>query len=468
MAVGNVRSRSQIVASPATKAARGEVSQLSQSQPDKFPCHVLPPGSVLTFVLEASKALDVDPALVAGPCLAVLAGCIGNRRRIVLKPRSWIEACVLWIATVMPSGSKKTPAMNLALDHLHTLEITALSEYADKVEEWKEDRGEEPEPPRRLLVSDITTEALLSVHAKAPLGLLLYRDELGGWLRGFDQYKSGKGSDAQTWTEMHQGKPCLIDRKTSGTLSVPRAAVSIVGGIQPELLRNSLCGEHLYDGVASRVLFIAVPERPKQWNEKTISDDSRTEWNSLLQELLALQPNEDGTPVDLLMTDKAKAIWVSYYDEHGKREAEEDGPVKAAMSKLEGTTARLALVIQLAIDPQSAEVDKEAMKAGIAISNWFEGQARRVYQGFEETTKERDRRDARDWIARRGGSTTERDFARNGPGWLRKRAKAVLADLVAEGMARRSRQLGHRADVYTLCDCDSCDRPMKGTTHESP
>jgi hypothetical protein len=419
------------------------VSQLSQSQPEKFPVWVLP-EPVLSFVLEAAEALGVDPALIAGPCLAVLAGCIGNRRKIVLKS-SWSEACVLWVAVVMPSGSKKTPAINSVLEHLHKLKA---AESADSA--------------RRLLVSDITTEALLLVHARAPLGLLNHRDELGGWLKGFDQYKSGKGSDAQTWAEMYQGKPCIIDRKTSGTLSVPRAAVSIVGGIQPEILRKALCGEHLYDGVASRVLFIAVPERPKQWNENTISDKAREGWSSLLNELLELQPNEDDTPLELPLSSKAKAAWVSYVNEHGKREEdEEEGPIRAAMSKLEGATARLALIIQLAKNPQSVQVYAKAMEAAIEISNWFEGQARRIYQGFEETAQERDRRAAYEWIARKGGSTTPHDFAHGGPYRLRKRASEVLNDLVAAGLAARPKNRG----AYTLCD--SCDRPMIGATHGS-
>lgn len=434
------------------------MSQLSLSQPDEFPVWVLP-SRVLFFVVEAAEALGVDPALVAGPCLATLAGCIGNRRRIVLKP-GWSEACVLWIAIVMPSGGKKSPAIKQALEYLADLEAAALAKYAEIMEKWKallKERGEESEPPIRLLVSDITTEGLLSVHSKAPLGLLLYRDELGGWLKGFDQYKSGKGSDAQTWTEMHQGNPCIIDRKTSGTLSVPRAAVSIIGGIQPEILRKEFSGEHLFDGVASRVLFIAVPERPDKWTEETLSADSETDWNSLLEELLGLEPNEDGTPVDLPMTAKAKAVWMSYHDEHAERRARETGPIRAAMSKLKAATARLALVIQLASNPQSDAVAVKAMKAGITLSNWFEGQARRIYQGFEETKQERDRREVYDWIASRGGSTTARGFRRLGPGGLRSRAGGLLADLVAEGLAQRFPQPGNKGDVYTLCDCDSCD-----------
>lgn len=430
------------------------MSQLSLSQPDAFPVEVLPPR-VLLFVEEAAVALGVDPALIAGPCLAALAGCIGNRRRIVLRP-GWSEACVLWIAIVMPSGSKKSPAIKRATGYLADLEAAALAEYAEIMEKWK-GGPQEPERPNRLIVSDITTEGLLSVHSKAPLGLLLYRDELAGWFNGFDRYNSGKGGDAQTWAEMHQGTPCIIDRKTSGTLSVPRAAVSIVGGIQPEILRKALTGDHLYDGIASRVLFIAVPERLKKWDEEESRDDTRMGWTSLLDELLALRPNEDGTPVDLPMTERAKAAWASYYNEHAQREAKEHGPMRAAMSKLEATTARFALVIQLAKNPRSVEVYAKAMKAGIVLSNWFEGQARRVYRGFEETEQERDRREVYAWIMKHGRSTTERDLANGGPNRFRKRAREVLADLVAAGSAERFPQPGKKGDVYTLCDSDSCD-----------
>jgi hypothetical protein len=444
--------QSQTVASPATDNGGGEVSQVSLSQPEAFPWEDLP-ERVTLLVAEAAEAIGVDLALIAGACLAVLAGCIGNRRRIELKP-GWFEACVLWIAIAMPSGSKKTPAIKSALEHLAKLEAAALAKYEEDIEAWKAQPQEErkPEPPIRRLVSDTTTEALLSIHAKAPLGLLLYRDELGGWLRSFDQYKGGKGADAQTWTEMYQGNPCFIDRKGSGTLSVPRAAVSIVGGIQPELLRSALSGEHLYDGVASRFLFIAVPERPNWWNENTISAEALEGWAGLVNELLALQPNEDGTPIDLPFTAGAKAVWVRYHEEHVAREFQEEGPMRAAMSKLKGVTARLALVIQLAIGPQSVEVDVEAMKAAIEISKWFEGQARRIYQGFEETAQERDRRVVYDWIMSRGGSTTQRDLANRGPNRFRKRAEEVLKDLVTAGLAERLPQSGNKGDVYKLCD----------------
>jgi hypothetical protein len=452
---------SQTVATSATNASSGEVSQLSQSQPDEFPLGVLP-EPVLVFAFEAANALGVDPALVAGPCLATLAGCVGNRRRIVIKPGAWCEPCILWIATVMRSGGRKTPSNAHVLEHLQEREAEEIeeekarrAEYEKEMEAWKarKDNGdppEKPEPALRLLVSDITTEGLLLLHAGAPLGLLLHRDELGGWLRSYNQYKNGKGADAQTWCEMHQGQPALIDRKGSPTLSVPRAAVSIVGGIQPELLQSAISGEHMFDGIAARLLFVAPPERVKKWTEATIRDEVREEWNGLLKKLLALRLDKDGAPIDLPMTDDAREVWISYYDEHAQREHSEDGILRSALAKLEAATARLALVVQLANDPQSTEVGVDAIRAGIELSRWFEGQARQVYAGFEEGAKDRERRQLCDWIADREGTTTRRDLARYGPNQFRKRAQEVLDDLVAAELAERSPQKGNLAPKYVL------------------
>ena len=68
-------------------------------------------------------------------------------------------------------------------------------------------------------------------------GLLLSRDELGGWIASFDQYKARAGSDTANWLSMHRAGPITIDRKTGRRIiHVPRVAVSVTGGIQPEVL----------------------------------------------------------------------------------------------------------------------------------------------------------------------------------------------------------------------------------------
>ena len=81
----------------------------------------------------------------------------------------------------------------------------------------------------------------------------MVRAELGGWIGGFDRYAGGKGGDAAKWLRMFGGRPMIVDRKTSGTIYVPAAAVSIAGGIQPETLRRALGTEHRENGLAARL-----------------------------------------------------------------------------------------------------------------------------------------------------------------------------------------------------------------------
>lgn len=429
---------SQSVANPATTGSSGEVSQLSQSQPEDFPVDALP-DPVRPFVLEAATALAVDPALVAGPCLAAMAGCIGNRRRIFLKP-GWTEPAILWVAIVQRSGGKKTPAIKTVLRHLAEREI-----------EMRTDSRGAPTQLNRLLVSDITAEALLSIHASTPLGLLLYRDELGGWFNALNQYKpGGKGSDAQTWTEMHQAGLALVDRKTNASaIVVPRATVSIIGGIQPNMLQEKLARGHCEDGIGPRLLLIATPERLSLWTEATISKETQDRWNSLLDQLLALEPDREGIPVDLPLTPEAQEEWVDHHDTLAMRiVAEKNHHLCSVMSKLKGTSARFALVHQLGSDPRAEEVTLESVQAAIKLSKWFENQARHVYSSLEDAEKDRELSVAHNWIVTHGGRTTLHAFANAGPSALRKRAREVLDKLVTAGKIAIVKDPGRRADEY--------------------
>ena len=146
---------------------------------------------------------------------------------------------------------------------------------------WRKTGHENGEPPPlppdkptsgRCWCSDTTVEALAQILGDAPRGILVIRDELSGLLRGFDQYKSSKGADVAHFLEMHRAGHLLVDRKTGdrSTISVPRAAVSIAGGIQPEILRRALGEENFENGLAARFLMAMPPRRAKLWRDRTL------------------------------------------------------------------------------------------------------------------------------------------------------------------------------------------------------
>jgi hypothetical protein len=65
----------------------------------------------------------------------------------------------------------------------------------------------EPESPvlERVVTGDVTIEKLAALLEDNPKGLLVSRDELGGWLASFTRYKGGAGgSDLPNWLELSQ------------------------------------------------------------------------------------------------------------------------------------------------------------------------------------------------------------------------------------------------------------------------
>ena len=113
-----------------------------------------------------------------------------------------------------------------------------VTEYERDLIDWKRKKiGAPPKKPEepvadRFIVSDVTVEALALLLRNAPRGVLLARDELVGWIGGFDRYRQGRGADAHQFLEMHRAGRLIVDRKTGDhrTITVPRAAVSICGG----------------------------------------------------------------------------------------------------------------------------------------------------------------------------------------------------------------------------------------------
>jgi hypothetical protein len=436
-----------------------------------FPVDLLP-DPVRRYVTEAAKAIGCDPCYVALPMLSGLASAIGNTHRLALK-RAWEEPAILWTTIVGESGAAKSPAMEAALRPVKRRQHLAMKDHERAVKEWEAEHArwevehaawkkatakgsdeDPPEPPAkpvcpRTWTDDTTTEALVVRLRENPRGLLMVRDELSGWFN-FDRYAGGKGGgDAAKWLEVFGGRALIVDRKTSGTEYVPRASVSIAGGIQPETLRRALGQEHRDNGLAARLLFAMPPRRPKRWTEDDVSERTEAALAVVFDRLYALKADtdEEGDPQPRLvrLDARAKRAWAAFVNEHGREQAERTGDEAAAWSKLEGYAARFALVIHLtrvaAGDPTIADpsmVDEASVAAGVALVRWFAREAERVYALLSGDDEAREQSRLIDWIDGRGGSVTVSEVSKGIRRYRGKtdEAREVLAALVEAGHGR--------------------------------
>jgi len=420
------------------------------------------PQPLAEYAAACAEAIGCDPCLVAMPAIAACAAAIGDARAVLVKV-GWIELAILWSLSIAPSGALKTPAMKAAMHGLQEAQKRAFEEFRlaemrhkAAVADWnkRDKKGAEPVPPQlaSYYVGDATLESIGVLLDTNPRGLLLMRDELSGWLGGFDKYS--EGNEASQWLEFHSGNPVRIDRKGGDkkTIFIPRALVSVTGTIQEPVLRNLLNGDdakHFDNGLAARIMMAMPPERTRQWREAITPPALTQKYADLFCDLLKLTPQIDPEtgrrePVILKFSPEAKTRFINFVNAHGaEMRGFKSDRLKSAWSKIEGQAARLALVFHCVREAYLTSpgdnvntITADTLDTALAWIEWLKNETRRIYYTL---THKGDTRQADKLIAfarRNGGSITARDAARAGAGGRDVEAvEKIMAGLVAAGFA---------------------------------
>jgi hypothetical protein len=240
-----------------------------------------------SWITAEAAACGCPRDYVAAALIGGASAWIGNARRCAATA-DWTEPSHIWIALVGAPSTGKTPALRPIIAASRILERDAEpawraacaqherdAEAADARDvEWRQavrhatKEGTSPpnrpmnaeataKPPRpRVLMMDTSTEELQRVLADNPRGLLSARDELSGWLGGFDQYRAGRGADRAFYLECWNGGAFVCDRVKHGgaPVRIDHTSVAITGGIVPDRLREVLNGAQ--DGLAERLLYV--------------------------------------------------------------------------------------------------------------------------------------------------------------------------------------------------------------------
>jgi len=399
--------------------------------PEEFPISALP-ITLRQFVREAAASVGCPVDYVGLSTLAAASAAIGDTRRIVIK-RDWTEGPAVFGMIVGGAASKKTPAMYLALRPVRERQMALKTEYERQKEEYEaslarykdalKDDPEARKPDKPTLVrtyaDDTTVERLADILNENRRGLLIIKDELSGWLGGMNQYKQGgKGADRQFWLSVHTNQPVSVDRKSSDEpVIVARPFVSIVGGIQPEVLPDF--GKDRGDGLIDRFIPVYPKPRVGRWSDDEISDHVREEYASTLGSLYKLRhanDDENPFPSKVAMTSEARGVFIAEYNRlHEELEAPGfPQRLRPAWGKLEAYLARFALIIamtriaELGNQGQSTVVERitrEDMAGAIQLLAYFKNHVRRVYTGlYGDSPSDRLAADLRDFLIDQGGT----------------------------------------------------------------
>ena len=309
------------------------------------------PQRIETFARAAAIVVGADDGGFAMAALAVAAGSLDDAIKLSVMPYAkWVESARIWVALVGDPSTKKTPIINTTYEALKSADNALYRLYAAAKAKWemlsKPDKAITPAPVRnRYLISDTTSEAAQEAFRTiGERGLFGVYDELGGWFGSMERYgQNGSGaSERRFWLEAYNGGSYLVDRIGRGAFMIANLSLTILGGIQPDLIRK-VASAPSDDGLIQRIIPIVL--RPG-WTP--VADQNAAsqmgDFDALIPQLLALCPPNSG---HLSFDAGAQKIRDDLAKEHENAARVMEGfnkKLSTALGKQDGVFARLCVV----------------------------------------------------------------------------------------------------------------------------
>ncbi|MEG4633315.1 DUF3987 domain-containing protein [Microcoleus sp. AR_TQ3_B6] len=331
--------------------------------------------------LLASKSASVKLSEIFPESLAAPIEVVANRMN--LKPEVYALALISGISRFLKNGSStmlveewnryrcrtlgyfgafiaeasqmKTPVLNAMIaDPLAAMRKANQEKfkaqekaYKDELEQWKnskdEDKGPPPDAPVEKLpyITKATWEGISGMVGHDPeQGILWLCDELAGFFKSANQYRSGKGSDKEDLLECWSGNGAVVARAGGTIVNVGAVSLSIYGNIQPKVLAPFLGDGSDDNGTFARFDFV---QQPPALTQITLGLP-RIDINPMLQ---ALYENVDALPVmEFELDQEAKELFVDYYNHCQKlRISHPKQGMRAMLGKAAEKVGRVATIL---------------------------------------------------------------------------------------------------------------------------
>ncbi len=368
---------------------------------DEFPLKVFP-EKLQQVARDYSRATGAPPCFLGGAMLAVAGVALGNTARLLFG--NYSASAVIFMCVIGRRGTGKSHPIDFILNPLKELDRVKWRAYKQELVDWKQEliqnpksKQSEPIQPKMSITTDSTPEGLILLHENNPKSLLIHRDELSGLVASFDQYS--KGGESQKYLQIWNGSAISVARKANGTTRIDMPHISILGGIQPEILPKLAEKSRISDGFLDRFLFcypescIAQPDSMEVVNS--------TAWSECITKIYEIPPLEDVTTGEITLmpirlSTEARTILASYNEVlRGMINAsinDLEDPTGGIAAKLRIYQYRFALILQAirygcGESHQFSEVDAESANGAVQLAEYFLHTALKVHSNISDKVK---------------------------------------------------------------------------------
>jgi Protein of unknown function (DUF3987) len=372
----------------------------------KFPVQVFP-----SFCQEMIKAyhrcFGASPDHYGLTMLSVAGAVLGNAVWAV--ERGNTHPPLFYSVIVDKPGRGKTPIIRTVLKPLLKIEQKYRAEHAEALRMHRDTLAKNPNatPPsapvgKELILNDFTLESVFKVLMASPRGVIVFRDEITGWLNSMNAYKT-KGSDEQFWLENYNSGLVKINRKNSDRPTfVKNSFVAVLGTTQPGMLTKFSEGDKAQNGFLARILFSYPEDTEKMcYSAKNVASDYAEKWQVVIDRLYELpcaqQAAQDefsdsyAEPTLVGLSPSAAELYQRYYDDVARQVNESQDEVEqSTLTKFDSHVLRLALVLHflhwaeenglgMSEDELKATlIGDKAMRGAIELAKYFQATALKV------------------------------------------------------------------------------------------
>lgn len=445
------------------RSAPGRPRPLSRRLSDVQACELrFAPQPFQRLLQDLSSGTPAPLDFVLSASLTAAGAVLGNRVWLNLKRRGrWLEAPNAWGMLVGGPSSRKSPSAKPIRQFLSNLERDRRPDFDAKMAVYrseliaheqmvsgirtaaiaavKKTPGQpptlpptpaEPQKPTsaRYVTSDSSYEALGVLCRDNPSGILVFQDELSGFLGEMakPERQAAKGFMLAGW---HGAEAYTFDRVGRGSIVLDRYAVSVFGGIQPALLERLLIGGARSgdgaDGMAQRFGLTVWPDTQSgSFVDQAYDEAAQAEAEGAFRFLADLDPvsvgaeyRRPGDPPSFDLDDDAYALfkaWCESWQLPLVDETNELDAYRQHVAKLPKVVATIAILIHV-LEGGGSHVAGPTMLRATDATKYFASHARRIYSAVSRSGYEPARALARRISAGDiAGSFTARDAVRWG------------------------------------------------------
>ena len=403
---------------------------------------VLIPEPLRDWLSDIAHRMQVPLDFSATACVVMLSSIIGTR--LTIRPKkndSWYVIPNLWGALIQRPSQLKSPPVQEVFKVLDKLETESFkqNEDAEKIYQNENRKFEmkqkiyednlrkaikkgddyeignaenelqilESEPPdkrsaRRYQTQDATPEKLQDLLSKNPQGILVFRDELNGFLMSLEKegHETARAFYLEGW---NGGGSFTQDRIGRGTIRSNLICISLFGTIQPAKIIPHIRkakSETGNDGLFQRFQITVYPDSIN-WNYIDKAPNLSAQGRAFkiirtlaemdFRELDGVQSEGDGIPY-LKFSDEAQGLfeeWIKDLETKKLNNLDESPSLLEHFGKYRSLMPSLALIfhlLEIADSKRSGNVSLQAAQQAAQWCEYLEKHARRIYGMAEDIT----------------------------------------------------------------------------------